>query len=64
MGLVLSVKRGEKKIGELRPGIRKKVQRMAADMSEEQLKDFTSTKSSNLPKHVRGSHSKLRNVRG
>ena len=63
MGLVLSVKGGKTKIGDVRPGIRKKVERMAAEMTTEQLKDYTSTPVKGLPKHAKTTHARLRNAR-
>ena len=51
MGMVLAYKRGSLKTEQLPAGVRERVKRMAKDMSEEQLKDYTSTKTSGLPSH-------------
>jgi hypothetical protein len=50
MGMVLAYKRG-KSLDTFPSGVRKRIKRMASDMSEEQLKDYTSTKASDLPEH-------------
>lgn len=63
MGLVLSVKGGKTKIGDVRPGIRKKVERMAAEMTTEQLKDYTSTPTKGLPRHAGSTHARMRHAK-
>jgi len=50
MGMVLAYKRG-KSLDSIPAGVRERVKRMAKDMSEEQLTDYTSTKTSDLPSH-------------
>ena len=50
MGMVLAYKRG-KSLDSFPDGVRKRIKRMASDMSEEQLKDYASTKTSDLPEH-------------
>lgn len=64
MGMALALKRGKVKVDDLPAGVRKKVAKMAADMSESQLEDYTSTPSSRLPKHKsKGTPRRIRNVR-
>ena len=57
MGMVLAYKRGDLPSEKIPPGVRSRVKRMAKEMSEDQVSDFTSTKSSHLPEHkTRGRH--------
>ena len=63
MGLVLSVKSGKTKIGDVRSGIRKKIERMASEMTTEQLKDYTSTPVKGLPKHATATHTRTRHAK-
>ena len=54
MGLVLSVKQGKRKLADVQPGMREKVKRAASEMTEQQVKDYTATPASNLPRRQRG----------
>lgn len=62
MGMVLAYKRGDLKEGDIPPGVKSRVKRMAKEMTSEQVEEFTSTPSSNLPEHTsQGRH--IRNVK-
>ena len=62
MGMVLAYKSGKIKKGDLPPGVRERVVRMASEMTSEQVEDFTSTPSKSLPEH-KGQGRHIRNVR-
>ena len=64
MGLALSVKRGDKKLGDIRPGLRRKIVEINESMSDEELTKFTSTERKGLPKYKGTRTSKLRKVHG
>lgn len=64
MGMALAYKRGKMKESDIPAGVRKKVKQIAASMSDEQLSDFTSTKTKGMRKHVgKGPRAKMRKVR-
>ena len=64
MGMALAYKRGEVKASDLPERIRNKVKQIAASMSDSQLSDYTSTKSSKLPERVgKGSQRHMRKTR-
>lgn len=52
MGMALSVKRGEKKLSELPEGVRDEVRSLLRSMSDKQLREFASTKTSSLPERA------------
>jgi len=62
MGMALALKRGKVRVDDLPAGVRKKVAKIAADMSESQLEDYTSTSTKKLPEH-KGTPRRIRNVR-
>ena len=64
MGLVLAFKRGDMKSEEIPKGVKAQVMRMAGEMTSEQVEDFTSTKSSSLPRRSKERTAKLRRARG
>ena len=64
MGMALAYKRGKVKEKDLPPRIRNKVKQIAASMSDDQLSEYTSTKTKRLPKRVgKGSQRKIRKTR-
>jgi len=63
MGLVHSVKSGQKKIEDVRPGVQKKVAAAAKSMTLEQVKDYTRTKTGPLPERARSREAAPRNAR-
>ena len=64
MGMALAYKRGKIKESELPARVRNKIKQIAASMSDEQLSEYTSTKSSKLPKHVgKGAQQHMRKTR-
>ena len=62
MGMVLAYKRGETKKEDLPPRVRERVVRMAKEMTSEQVEEFTSTSTKNLPEH-KGKGRHIRNVK-
>lgn len=63
MDLVLSVQKGERKLSEVRPGMKKKVERIIREMGPERLATFDRTKRT-APQHFdTGQHAKVRGVR-
>lgn len=62
MGMVLAYKRGDLKEGDLPEGVKSRVKRMAKEMTSEQVEEFTSTPSENLPEHTT-SRQHIRNVK-
>lgn len=54
MGLVRAVKNGDRKLADVRPGIRGKVERAARSMTKEQIGEYTQTRTEGLPRHAPG----------
>lgn len=65
MGLARAVKEGKTKPGDVRPGIRNKITSAAKSMSREQLREYTATRTGDLPRHAKGQAppGRLRNAR-
>lgn len=63
MGLVRGVKEGTTKLADVRNP--KKVEAAAKEMSREQLRDFTKTRTGDLPRHAKGQApvAKMRNAK-
>lgn len=51
MGMALAYKRGKMKESDLPARVKNKIKQIAASMSEDQLKEYTSTGTRDLPKH-------------
>ena len=62
MGMVRAYKAGKLDTKGLSAGLLKKIKQTASTMTDEQLSDFTKTKSSKLPQHVgeRGTRRRMR----
>lgn len=65
MGMAYSVKTGEQKLADLPEGVREKVKGMLRSMSDKQLREFASTKTTSLPRRVgrRGPQTRVRRAR-
>lgn len=63
LGLVLSVHKGERKLSDVRPGMKKKIERMLREMTHDQIESHDLTKRSE-PKHFdTGQNVRLRAVK-
>jgi hypothetical protein len=62
MGMVLDYKSGKLKAADIPPRVKSRVVRMAKEMTSEQVEEFTSTPSKNLPEH-KGQGRHIRNVK-
>ena len=55
MGLAWALRSGEISLGQINPKYRKQIKAIAdGEMTDKELKKFASTKSKNLPEHVKG----------
>lgn len=64
MGMALAYKRGKMKESDLPARVKNKIKQIAASMSEDQLKEYTSTGTRGLPKRLdKGQKSRVRKVR-
>lgn len=63
MGLVLSVHKGEKKLSEVRPGMKKKVERIMREMGPEQLATFDPANRLKPQHFTTGQHVKVRGTK-
>ncbi len=64
MGMARAYKAGKLKESDIPKGVLNKVKQIAESMTDEQLSEFTSTKTKRLPKHVgKGPRRRIRKVR-